>query len=764
MTGERTDAPGAVTIWPDWVDYLADYVASLAASPTAPVPVFSPHPDVIEAILREQGFPIAPPVQPADEFRAFGKELAAVEDNVDQLALIEPRLRQITGREGRDGGEVVVGVGRTAVLGLLRAAADRRPFTAVSDLAEVRPRDARTMYLVTEELGPTDPVALQRRVDDEARWEVLPGLTACPLGFLTGRDVAMMTWLDAKQRRARRSDIEAAALWADLVIDSTHASAPDAQGGPVVPYRATSRDTVTARSDIGLLAITSHGMSDLVHLNDDYLCGRSRYLTTTAPTGPIPSCQMAEGGCCYFKPDGRPLAGHQLPAAHLFVNSCGSLRFKDGEFDPHFAVWYAAIEGRARSFVGSVRWKDGHGLEGLLYRRLLRQGVALGTAVTLVNRALPGSQIEGEGVYVLLGDPAERLTTTGVRWATPVTLTAGSSRLQLRDGWAHALVESPPLLQAFTEGGLLVASRDRSGPHHVAVPTDDRSALHLFLFESHDRDSELSIDIADLSPELARVRGLAETIEATLDPKLGMPGLYPDQVRQGRRKNLEARLLQIARLAKRRFTEPAAVNKLHSACRRLFQEADQLDAEIAGWLHERIRTTSYRFSEHYQESFFLAENGVRSTCPLCHGQLSERRLRHVLRPAVRRTELLCRRCGGITDTPDPGFLVLARMEKRQLPGGSAEVTVELVNHTDRRWAGHCTAAVRRSGTYRITQPDPVRRVTAEPHQVTSVPFSFTWDPAMPVHQYDVQAAFVSETQLWLGRCEFWIQDENRHDR
>jgi hypothetical protein len=744
-----------LTVWPDAVDYWSAYVASLAAGSTTPVPVLSAHPELTAALLHEHGYALDPPDRSGAEFRSLGAALAAADDDIERLVSMEARLREIAGVGRRDDGAAIVGVGAMAKLGLLRAVADGRPFSAVAGLRDVCAATARSLYVTVAHVGADEPVALQQRVDAEARAEILPGVAACPVGYLTGRDEPMMTWLDAKQRLARLSGEQGDAKAVDLLIDCTIAAPPAdlAEGLAAVPYRATGRETLAGHERIALLAVTSHGMSDLVHLNDDYICGASRYLGMQTPAGPLPSCRMAEGPLCFFKPAGRPIAGHEIPADHILVNSCGSLRFDHGDFDPMFAIWYAALEGRARSYVGSVRWKDGHGLEGLLYRHLLRRGTPLGTAVALLNRALLGNQIEGDGVYVLLGDPDERLTPAPA--PVPPPRWEKGSPVRLRDGWAHVSVESPRLLRAFAGGDLLV-SPGNTGLHSSMVRTDDGARLHAFLFGYQGLIGDVDVDIDDFGAELARVRGVADALAETLDPVLGMHGLYPDQVRQGRRKNLEARLLQIARLARQRFTEPATADKLRRAYRRLLREADQVDAEIATWMQERIRTTSYRFSEHYQEAFVLAEVGVSGTCHLCGRQLRERRLRHALRPAVRRTELLCHVCGGIADTPEPRVLVRVRLDQRQRAGTGAPVTVELVNRTGEIRQGYCLAAVRRSAQYRIGQPDPVRPVTVGPDEVASVAFHFDWDPAMPDHQYDLQVAFVAQTRLYLGRREFWL--------
>jgi hypothetical protein len=659
-----------------------------------------------------------------------GAELAAVAaGDVERAAALEPRLR--AGR-GPCPGAWVAGVGPAAALGLARAVAGRRPFLAVEHLGDPRlpalARSARSLLVVAEEVRPDDAVALQRALDEAAGHEVLPGVPACPVGYLHARDRATMTFLDAKQRRSAGPGL-------DVLVDYALARAPEvtAEGLVVLPYPAVSRDAILERGPIRLLAITTHGMSDLVHLNEDYICGRSRSVALAGPgTDRLPSCMV--DGRCFLKPAGTALRADELPAEHLFANSCGSMRFGDGDFGGRFNVWYTALEGRARSFAGSLRLKDGHGLEGLLYRQLLAAGHPLGAAVAILNRAIASNQVEpDDGVFLLLGDPEERLAGGG---PTP--------------GWERRTVADPELARALERGQLLV---DAGRAFSSAVPVRGGSAFHLLLFGY---GGEPAATVRSLEADVARVAEVRQAIEENLGPALGLHRLYPDRVRQGGRKNLENRLLNVARLLRDRFTNPSAVERLAASQRGLFEDVDRTDADVAAWLEAAMRRTRYRLAEQYQDVFQLAADRSESRCPICGDGVTHRTMEHVLRPALRRVERVCRACGSIEDGADPSLSLTVLAADRWAKGASTTVTLRLASAAGRPWHGHCLAAVRRSLTLPVEVAEPVRRVVVPAGATVDVAFDVRLGEDLPVHQYDVQAAFVSATRLFIAKRPFWV--------
>ena len=793
-----TGPPGRVHVLGDEGEYWRGYVRSLGPGPPSAVPVLAARPELTREVLAEAGLAVAgiSDAWPGDgagtdglgqRVAGLAAGLAALARDCDlaRVPMLERGLRARRPAECRSGAWVV-GVGAGAALGLARAVADGRAFLAVEDLDDERltalGARARSVHVVAERLPLGNLAMLGRRLAALATHELLPGVPGCPVGYLTGRDAAAMTVLDAKQRLAGCSrpgrpapgapgsgvpvpGASRAPAGMDVVVDSTLSSGPGTPAGStgvaadlaLVPYREVSGDTIRRHDAIRLLAITSHGMSDLIHLNDDYICGRSRYLELGSPPADrLPSCTMADGAYCFFKRDGTPVPAHALPAEHVFVNSCGSLRFGETDFDPLFAVWFSALDGRPRSFVGSTRWKDGHGLEGHLYRCLLRAGFPLGAAVALLNRALPAHQLESGGdVYALLGDPEDRLVEPHPAGPVP-ELGPGRNRARLDGGWARLTLGSPELARAAADQMLAVDAPAEAKLVATTLPARPGAAAQVLLHGPGHTTGGVEVRVRDLTEEHRRAQDAARAIQESLDPVLGMQGLYPDKIRQGGRKNLEGRLVHIARLWKARFTEPTVVPRLLKSLRSLDAELDQADAEIARWLHERIRTTSYRFSEHYQETFLLCDGPPVGRCYICGDELTHRLLRHVLRPEVSRSELICGRCGGIEDRPEDSLALEVHLAEIHRRGTRADVVVRLRNTSATAREGYCVAAVRRSGELGIEQTEPVRRVRVGPAEVAELPFPLLLGDAVPVHQYDLQAAFVSMTRIHLGRRSFWV--------
>ena len=653
-------------------------------------------------------------------------------------------------------GPWVVGVGRAASLGLVRALADGRRYLAVEHLGDERLRElgslARSVHVVAGEVTPAGAAALQRALDEDARDEILPGLPACPVGYLHGRDLEMMTLLDAKQRRAACVE---PAPGIDVIVDLTLSRAPRhaTAGLAVVPYQEVNRETIAGHGRIRLLAITAHGMSDLIHLNTDYICGRSRYVQALGPeTDRLPSC-MEEGGRCFLKPQGSPLRADEIPAEHVFSNSCGSMRFHAADFGTRFNIWYTALEGPARSLAGTIRMKDGHGLEGLLYRQLLTSGFSLGQAVSLLNRAMASNQLEATGdVYLLVGDPEERLPGTrrpsgGVPFGGGVTA--------VRPDWALLAVDAPELVRALHDGQLLVTAGGAS-IFSSAVPTRQGSAFYLFLFGYSAAPERVEVDVHSFERERAQVRDAQQAVDENLSPALGLHRLYPDKVRQGGRKNLENRLLNVARLLRGRFTDPEAARRLHTAYRGLVEDLDRTDAEIAAALEQTMRRGRYRLAEAYQDTFLLRNHEVGSRCHICGDDVTHRSFEHVLRPTVRRVERVCHTCGSIEDSPDPSLALRVLMDRVQPRGRRTNAVLRLENGADRELAGHCLAAVRRGLPLPVEIVEPLRRVVVGPRASVEVTFEVRFGEALPIHLYDLQVAFISATRMFVAKRPFWI--------
>jgi hypothetical protein len=747
----------------DELDYYCRYLQSLGPAASDVLPVLTTRPASTAAILEQVGLPVlpGPAARPPGHIVALGRELCGLLERGDTAGVTAycARLRERWHLGGGRRPAYVVGVGRSAGLGGLRALADGRRFLAVACCRDERvarlAERATSLYVVAEQVADEDVGFLQQATAARPRHGVLEGVLACPFGLLNARTFEAMTLVDAKQRLAAAAPRrERVSVFVDCYLD--RAPANPAEGVVATPYRLLTREVIAGRRDADLLALTSHGMSDLVHVNGDYVCGRSPHVEECQPESErLPSC-TEEGGLCFFKPEGRALRAHELPADHVFVNSCGSLRLRRSDFDPLFNLCYSALEGRARSFVGSDRVKDGRGSEGLLYHHLLRSGFTLGQATCLLNLALFSNQLEvTPDVFRLLGDPEERVATGG--GAGPAgLLVEGENHVAVGGGFAILRITAPDLVRAFERSELFVYPEGGEPLFVTMVPASAGEGLYVFLLSYSDLGGQVRVGVRKLSDVLARVRDASELVEQNLGGGLGAPRFYPDSVRHGGRKNLENRLLSVARLCRAAFASAAEVKRLLASCEELEREMDRLDAATARWLHERISAGSFRPAEQYQDVFLLTRESPDAACPYCAGSVAHRCLHHVLRPALRRVQLVCPFCGVIEDRPDVPLSVQILLQDPVRRGTRLPFTVRFVNGTGRQYRGRCAAGIRRSARFAVRLGEPVRQVTIPAGAVTELDFEVHLGEDVPVHRYTAQAALVSSCQVFFAGRYFSV--------
>jgi hypothetical protein len=606
---------------------------------------------------------------------------------------------------------------------------------------------ADSVFVIGAELGLRDVTSIVNRAFTATR--AGDGLrVGCPVGFLQAPPAGLERLLH------RLIEVPAGNRSKDVIIDATTSSTVvnPVDELCVLDYRKVSASTLRAVGPIRLLAVTGHGEGHLFYLGDDFICGRVRQPTgVPGGLGYLPSC-MQQDAICVQKPRGVRLPAYELDADHLFVNACGTARFESGEFGPDFGLWNAAMEGRARSYVGSLRWKDGHGLEGLLYRHLLHVGVPLGQAVAIVNAVLPYHHLEREPVLCLLGDPAERVVERADD-ALDLKRTpsiGNGDQLAWEDGFAVARVSDPDLIAAWQEEALLVGGHGDGQPYFSVVPTSGKEPLLLAYAASSDTKTVRMrlLDDRPLRERLAQVRHVAAT---SLNSAIGIVGMYPDAVRQGGRLNVENRILNLARLRRRLKTDGRALGKLLQGHDKLEREVDALDSQTAEQLLRHICVAVYRYSEHYQDSFALTAVEPAGTCPDC-GLRTVRRVQHSLvDSAVSRAETLCPLCGTLGDVPDDHVLLALEAPAAVYREQHFTPALSITNQATLPMTGYAVMGVRRAEQYGASGPEMPTRVQIQAGTTGVVSFDFSFAVTTAAHQYDLQSGFVSTGQIYMAR-------------
>ncbi len=646
-----------------------------------------------------------------------------------------------------------------------RARHDGRQVLSVDSVHDPRiddiARRADSVFLVAETLTHSDAFSVIERMAAADRCESTSEYDAgCPVGFLHARTRTAMNALNERQLSGASQmgpDLP------DIIIDSTlDSGAPGSAPGLVtLPYRGIRASGIRKIGPMRIFAITAHGMSDHVYLDSDYICGKVRY-PARAPGGLnfLPSC-MEKPYDCMFRPHGHALPAYDIEAQHIFMNSCGSSQFEQGDFGPDFSIWYSALEGHTvRSYVGTLRWKAGHGLEALLYRHLLNAGFPLGLAVAILNRVLPGYRVEGGSVYCLLGDPLDRVSSRGPSCQVQ-EINSPASGVTFRGGYARCILRDSDLVSAWRAGRLLIHARGPAPIYFSGIPSLHEPAIQIFAASSADCNGDITVSTDDYRPIATRIEDIQETLSAYLNPGLGIAGMYPNTVRQGGYGNLQNRILHINRLFHRSVTEPLSVPRLLRSYHRLERDVSDLDRTTAMEILRRIKRSVYSISDHYRDTFELLGVNSDRMCPRCQIPASQRVLRSLIDTSIERKELVCPLCGIIEDIPDERISVRLDSASPVVPGEEFKASLTITNHDTMAVRGYCVGGITRAHEYGAEGPDSASQVQVPPAGTRVVTFPLKFNHDTRQHLYTIKCALVVTGRIYVTRQPIGIAAPDR---
>jgi hypothetical protein len=649
----------------------------------------------------------------------------------------------------------VVGVGaHGSAIARERANLDGRRVLAADSVHDPRidglAEWADSIFLVADELTHSDAVSVIERMAAADRSRSTSEYdVGCPVGFLHARTPAAMDALSARQVSQAG---QTGPGRPDVLVDSTLDSpAPSAAPGLVtLPYRGIAAADIRAAGPMRIFAITAHGMSDHVYLDSDYICGRVREpALVPGGLGFLPSCTEKPYDCM-FRPHGHALPAYEIEAQHIFMNSCGSSQFEQGDFGPDFSIWYAALEGPARSYVGTLRWKAGHGVEALLYRHLLNAGFPLGLAVAILNRVLPGYRIEGGPVYCLLGDPLDRVSS-GQSPGQAQEIKAPAASITFRGGYARCVLRDTDLVSAWRAGRLLIHAREPAPIYFSGVPALHEPAIHVVAVSQADCDGDVAVRVDDYRPIAARITDIQATFSRYLNPGLGIAGMYPNTVRQGGGENIQNRILHINRLFHRSVTDPLSVPRLLRSYQRMEEDVSALDRATAMDIARRIRKSVYSISDHYRETFEVLRVTSGRACPHCRAPAAQRVLRSLIDSSAGRKELVCPLCGIIEDVPDERLSVRLASPSPVVAGEEFTASLAITNHDATATHGYCVAGITRADEYGAQGPDSASPVRVPPAGTGSVEFPLRFGQGTRRHLYTIKCALVVTGRIYVTR-------------
>jgi hypothetical protein len=611
-------------------------------------------------------------------------------------------------------------------------------------------RRADSIFVISETLTYADAVSVIGRLAMADRSSSASELdVGCPVGFLHARTREAT---DEFSARLLSGPSLAGSSLTDVIVDSTLASLPReaAPGLVLLPYQGMKASDIRDAGSMRVFAITAHGMPDHVYLDSDYLCGKRR-APARVPGGLhfLPSCAK-EPYICLFRPTGSPLPAYEIAAQHLFVNSCGSSQFEQGEFGPDFSLWYSALEGHTRSYVGTLRWKDGHGLEALLYRHLLNAGFPLGLAVAILNRVLSGHRLESGQVHCLLGDPLERVATRVTPDLTQ-EMKSPECGMDMSGGFARCVIKDPGLVSAWREGKLLMHAAGPPTVYFSGVPSLREPAVHVFAASYANRNGKTTVRVDDYRPLERRIIEIRKAFTTMPAADFGTAGMYPNAIRQGGAENARNRILNISRIFRQSSTKPQSIPNLFRSYKRLEQDIAGMDKATAADILGRIRKSVFSISDYYRETFEMVGSDSSRSCPRCQMKATQRVLRSLIDSSVERRELICPLCGIIEDIPDERLSAVLSSASPMIPGQEFGVTLTIENHDGATAHGYCAAGITKSDEYCAQAPDSPSWIEIPPGRTRAVNFSFTFKEGTRPHLYTVKSALVVTGRIYMCR-------------
>jgi len=664
-----------------------------------------------------------------------------------------------------------------ALLAAMRAAHDARPLillpgagddACMARLIGVAPEPPRSLYVVTETLTTRKIRWIQQQIASIAPH---PGRQPFPCliphGFLNARSFALMTFLDLKQRFPGTPPGKHV-----IVVPTLDGPPPPVQMDCLTLTRENASVAALKGEAAGICSLTAHGRSDLAFVGQDRLCGLADGVTPDDLCGEdrVPACMGAPYEC--FRPEGERLRMSELPARHVFINSCGSLGVADSEFGGRFNLSYSALEGHAESFTGTLRWKDGDSLESFLFAYALVDGYSLGEAVALLNASLQCAHFERDrDVFVLLGDPAARLQR-GMPEPSVETVVTSTARPVLARPFKQVFFADPDLARLGGAGRLTLSLRGVPGAFSLACPAagaagaaDTSGAacapgagllVSILAPFATDLPRDLELECGGDSPGVEQALNAYRHLATQLDPALGLRRYYPPQIVKGIKADLDSRMAALAAQYKLAFTRPHLTPRVASLAREFMSLIEAADELTCQHLHQTFTRTNFRLSEHYQGVFLLNETPSPALrCYICGEAVVVRSQRSIARPGITRDEHVCINCGGLEDKPDNDFRLELLGGEARRGDGTGTVALTVINNTGLEQRGYGCVAVRNAARWGLLITPEVKAYSVAPWgRATGV---FTLEPGdAPAHRHALQGAFINCQRLYLAMRPFWL--------
>lgn len=279
-----------------------------------------------------------------------------------------------------------------------------------------------------------------------------PSLGTPALGIFTGRDVAAVSWLAAKnmaQTAGDRCTDERTILVGTRQPEYLRLAD---LGHTNTAFASEDDSVIQALESSDWLAVSACAHGDLLcaTLADTLLCSREEFHTNRYAVEARDGLPRCYNGSCYITATVPALTRFPvalLRARILVLNSCGGFVFSTLRYSPGVGLALAAIDGMQSHFIGSQTVKIAALEENIFFMALLKDGRSVGKA--LVTTWSLFSALRGDVIGLgLVGDPSTRFFPVRTPKAQVIEVGDDSSgrvrfRARLAAGKIHKFVLRP---------------------------------------------------------------------------------------------------------------------------------------------------------------------------------------------------------------------------------------------------------------------------------------------------------------------------------
>ncbi len=436
------------------------------------------------------------------------------------------------------------------------------------------------------------------------------------VGLLTARDLGTLSALVAKSVLGVGASADRT-----VSVDTVFTAPGETNPTSLEEFLAQVGDGVS------MLGMTTHGRECLMHLDDAVICGRalgqpSPAIDPDAGFMGRTSCQWEEGCFRDHWTSGRLFPAARVPAALVFLDSCGAMKTGSSQFDSSTTMVLSLLEGDPLGIVCSPWTRDGLPRLSDVFCAAVRAGASLAAAVALVNEAVARSG-RSVGFFTLLGDAGMHPFPDT---AGPVLPAASGGRIEVPACGVRVRLPAGQFGQVTIDGPVVA----------VRVADDE-----MFVAPSPPRPDRVQAELA------FRQTGIGSSIVRLAQTAAAYGDIWCLGVRLKQAPQAELRRHVLECYEGSADKVPAA-EELTPRLEAAWQVAGALDHEIVTQLIEATAKTRLHLTERYFRHS-RRENAGFAACPQCGLAAEINSWQHIIATTMRRQVVSCHACSELID-------------------------------------------------------------------------------------------------------------------